>query len=84
MSVSKLEENSVYTIVDWTPIKTQFGDSYILQDDEFNKYFATKKVTNWIKRNRPKKAFTIKTSEMKTFNKDDKEIQYMEVLFSLQ
>ena len=58
----------------------------ILEDNDFNKYWATNKITNFINKNKfkvdpykSKKLFRIKTGEYKSFKKGDEEYKYLEM-----
>ena len=83
MSTLKLEPNSNYKIVSYKTIQTKFGQSHILQDENFNEYFSNKKISNWIIKNKPKGEFKIKTSELKTFLKDGNEISFIDVIIKI-
>lgn len=80
MSTLKLEPNSDYKIISYKTIQTKFGTSHVLKADDFNEYFSNKKISDWIMKNKPKGEFKIKTSELKTFTKDDQEIKFIDVI----
>lgn len=80
MSTLKLEPNSDYKVISYKTIQTKFGTSHVLKADDFNEYFSNKKISDWIIKNKPKGEFKIKTSELKTFLKDDQEIKFMDVI----
>ena len=82
--ILKLEDKERYEIFSYTPIQTKFGKTYILEDDNLNKYWATSKVTKFINKinYKPipgKRIFTIKTGNWRTFRKDGEEIKYLEM-----
>ena len=84
--VQKLQSNSIYTIYSIKAVETTYGKTYILEDDDFNKYWATNKITDFINKNKIKVGpynskilFTIKTGEHKLFKKGDKECTYLEM-----
>ena len=84
--IQKLETNSVYEIYSFKPVETKFGKTYILEDNDFNKYWANNKITQFINRSKfkldsynNKKLFTVKTGSYKTYTHNDKEIRFLEM-----
>ena len=84
--IEKLTPETIYTIVDVKPIKTKFGDNYMLIDEDNNKYYSNKKLNAFIKSNKNVKKFTLETLEEKQFttyeNKKKKIIKYFDVKIS--
>lgn len=87
MSVENFSENKNYKIVSIKEVQTKFGKSYIMTDNNCNKYWSNKKIADFIKRNNIKPSnddskilFNIKTFEYKTFkNSDGEEIRFLEM-----
>ena len=85
--ILKLQSWKTYNIYSVTPVKTKFGKTYILKDNNFNKYWANNKVTQYLN-NRPnlhntelskKILFTIRTGDEKYFkDKDGYEVKFIE------
>ena len=65
----KLTSGTIYTIEDVKPIKTKFGDSYILIDEDKTRFWSNKKINEFIKANPNIKKFTLETLEEKEFKK---------------
>ena len=63
----KLTSGTIYTIEDVKPIKTKFGDSYILIDEDKSRFWSNKKINEFIKANPNIKKFTLETLEEKEF-----------------
>ena len=86
MTTSNLKLRSLYKIVELKEVKTKFGNSYILIDSEYNKYWANKKIGTYIKThqiplsNNGKVLFKIKTYDYKTFKNDlNEEITFLQL-----
>lgn len=86
MSVSNLQPNSNYKIIELKEVTTKYGDNYIMTDSELNQYWTNKKIATFIKQNKiplsnnSKVLFKIKTNNYKTFTtKDDNEIKFLEL-----
>ena len=79
----KFKPNSQYVITEIREFETQYGTTYMLIDDKFNRYFSNKKIAEFIKKNKitngPEVLFKVITGPEKTFTKDDKEITYLEM-----
>ena len=84
--IEKLIPDTIYTIVDIKPIKTKFGDNYMLIDENNNRYYSNKKLNTFIKTHKNIKKFTLETLEEKEFttieNKKKKIIKYFDVKIS--
>ena len=78
-SVCKLESNTVYVIISYNAIDTQYGKCYILKDSNFNEYFSTKKINDWIKKNPNKTSFKIKTGSYKEFTSNGDTIKFLDL-----
>ena len=82
----KLTSGTIYTIEDIKPIKTKFGNSYILIDEDKSRFWSNKKINEFIKANPNIKKFTLETLEEKEFttyeNKKKKIIKYFDVKIS--
>ena len=82
--ISKLNQNETYHIFSIKPIETTYGTSYILEDDEFNKYWSNNSVNKFIKTNKIKNndgsklLFKIKTGSEKEFKKGEDVIRFIE------
>ena len=82
--ISKLNQNETYNIYSIKPIETTYGSTYILEDDEFNKYWANNSVNKFIKTNKIKNndgsklLFKIKTGSEKEFKKGEDVIRFIE------
>ena len=82
--ISKLNQNETYYIFSIKPIETSYGTSYILEDDEFNKYWSNNTVNKFIKTNKIKNndgsklLFKIKTGSEKEFKKGEDVIRFIE------
>ena len=63
----KLMPGTIYTIEDVKPIKTKFGNSYILIDEDKTRFWSNKKINEFIKANPNIKKFTQETLEEKEF-----------------
>lgn len=48
MDTAKLAENSTYKIIGYKPIKSSYGTTHILLDEELNTYWANNKVNLFI------------------------------------
>lgn len=86
MSVSNLQPNSNYKIIELKEVKTKYGENYIMTDSELNQYWTNKKIATFIKQNKiplsnnSKVLFKIKTNNYKTFTtKDGDEIKFLEL-----
>ena len=84
--ISRFEPNSIYEIYSFKPVETKFGKTYILEDNDFNKYWANNKITNYINKAKFKTSnsefkllFKIKTGEYKEFKKGDDTIKFLEM-----
>ena len=82
----KLSPGTIYTIEDVKPIKTKFGNSYILIDEDKSRFWSNKKINEFIKANPNIKKFTLETLEEKKFmkveNKTGRSIKYFDVKIS--
>ena len=64
----KLTPETIYAIKDVKPIKTKFGNSFILIDEDNTRFWSNKKVNEFIKSNPNIKMFTLETLEEKQFS----------------
>ena len=85
-TIQKLEPNTTYSIYSFRPIESKFGKTYVLEDNDFNKYWANNKITQYINRSKfkidpfnNKLLFKIKTGNYKTYIHNDKEIKFLEM-----
>ena len=81
--VSKFQPNQEYLIIEYKSFNTSFGVGYVLDDEKFDKYFANKKVEQFIKENKIQNKggevlFKVITGSEKTFMKDGKELKYID------
>ena len=82
--IKRFESNTHYLIIDYNQITTKFGNTFVLTDDKFDKYFSTKKVDTFLKQTNLKKnggeiLFKVVTGPRKSFkDKEDREISYVE------
>lgn len=78
--ISKLTSNGNYNIYSIKQVETTYGTSYILEDDEFNKYWSNNTVNKFIKFHKIKEGdgsillFKIKTGNERDFKKSNGEI----------
>lgn len=92
MSVQNLTESRIYKIVGFKEVNTKFGQSYILTDSNCKKYWANKKIADFIKRNGIRASsdnsrilFRVNTGEYKSFtNSDGEEIRFLEMIITLK
>lgn len=78
--ISRLQQNETYNVYSIRPIETKYGTTYILEDDEFNKYWSNNTVNKFIKQHKIKDGdgskllFKIKTGNEREFKKSGGEI----------
>ena len=70
-----------YTFVRAKEIDTKYGKTFILTTDKGDKFFANKKICNFIKRNYTTEELQpnliVETGLYRTFEKDGKQITYL-------
>ena len=82
--ISQLSSNEYYNIYSIKQVETTYGTSYILEDNDFNKYWSNNTVNKFIKFHKIKEGdgskllFKIKTGSEKQFNKGDDTIKFVE------
>ena len=82
--ILKLSPNSDYQIYSIKSFDSSFGTSYILEDNEFNKYWSNNTINKFIKQHKIKESddykllFKVKTGPLREFKKADSVISFVE------
>ncbi len=81
-TISKIEPNKVYDIVDVEKLKTQFGIKFVLVADDNSRYWTNNKINEFINANKSVKKFHLETLTAKTFKSKSGEVTYIPVEIS--